>query len=165
MNRTLPRIMAVAIAAIPVAAQADWLAVHWGMQPDAVVAAGSGAIQAVEEDKGKRILDKFRLATSHAEVDGIGYTLDYFFEPSSRQLVLINFSPEKADCDLAIASHTMRFGDGHGQVKVQEVQRGKPPLVMTKFDWKDAATGDHISGSDVAVKEYNIRYCQFLRSH
>ena len=135
------------------------------MQPAAVVAAGGGDIQAVEEVKDKRILDKFHLATSQAEVDGIGYTLDYFFDPRTKQLVLINFRPAKTDCDLAIASHTKRFGDGHGQVEVKEVQPGKPPLVMTKFDWKDAATGDHISGSDVAVKEYNIRYCQFLRSH
>ena len=165
MNRTLSRIMAVAIAAIPVAAQADWLAVHWGMQPDAVVAAGGGDIQAVEEVKDKRILDKFRLATSQAEVDGIGYTLDYFFEPSSRQLVLINFSPEKADCDLAIASHTKRFGDGSAKVDVKILKPGKPPLVMTKFSWRDAVTGDSIAGGDIAVKEYDIRYCQFLRSH
>ena len=165
MNRTLSRIMAVAIAAIPVAAQADWLAVHWGMQPDAVVAAGGGDIRAVEEDKDKRILDKLGLATSQAKIDDISYTLDYFFDPRTKQLVLINFKPAKTDCDLAIASHIKRFGDGHSQVEVKEVQRGKPPLVMTKFSWRDAVTGDSIAGSDIAVKEYNIRYCQFLRSH
>ena len=165
MNRLLLKIAAVAIAALPVAAQADWQAVRWGMLPDAVIAAGSGQIQATEEIKDQRILDNYRLATSRATVDGVDYILDYYFKPKDRKLALINYVPAKTDCDAAIASYTKRFGEGTGEVKSTAIKPGKPPIIQTKYSWADSARGDHIAGSDIAVVEYGIRYCQFLHSN
>lgn len=165
MSRLLLKIAAVSIAALPVAAQADWQAVRWGMLPEAVIAAGGGQIQATQEIKDKRILDNYRLATSQATVDGVGYTLDYYFKPKDRKLALINYVPAKTDCDAAIASYTKRFGEGKGEVKSMELKPGKPPIIQTKYSWSDAASGDHIAGSNIQVVEYGIRYCQFLHSN
>ncbi len=165
MNRLLLKIAAVAIAALPVAAQADWQAVSWGMLPAAVIAAGGGQIQPTDEIKEKRINDNYRLATGQAVIDGIGYTLDYFFKPDTTKLVQVNHTPAKTDCDAAFASHSKRFGDGKPEVKTIQMKPGKPPLVQTRYSWKDPARGDQIAGIDLAVAEYGIRYCQFLHSN
>lgn len=156
--------VALSLIAVSVAAQADWQAPRWGMQPEAVVAAGGAEIVAVEEIEDKRIQENHRLASSKAVIDGVGYALDYFFKPQSRGLVLVNHVPVKTDCDAAIASHNRRLGDGKAEVKSTVIQRGKPPLVTTKYVWRDPASGDLIEGSDVAVPDYGIRYCQFLHS-
>jgi hypothetical protein len=156
--------IALPLLALSVGAQADWQGVQWGMSPEAVIAAGGSEIVAVDEIKDKRIQDNHRLATSRAVIDDVGYVLDYFFKPKSRELVLVSHVPAKTDCDVAIASHNRRFGDGKPDVKSTVIQPGKPPLVTTKFVWRDPASGDLIEGANVAVTEYRIRYCQFLHS-
>jgi hypothetical protein len=152
------------LLALSVAAQADWQLVQWGMSPEAVIAAGGGEISAAEDAPGKRIQSMSYLATSHATIDGIAYQLNYFFKPKDKQLALINFVPAKTDCDAALASHIRQFGDGKAKVEEIKGLSGKPPIVTTKYFWKDSTRGDHIEAVDVAVKEYDIRYCQFLHS-
>lgn len=156
--------VALPLLLVSVAAQADWQAPRWGMKLEAVVAAGGSEIVAVDEIEDKRIQENHRLASSKAVIDGVSYTLDYFFKPKSSELVLVSHVPAKTDCDAAIASHIRRFGDGKPDVKSTVIQRGKPPLVTTKFVWRDPASGDLIEGADVAVPDYGIRYCQFLHS-
>ncbi len=156
--------VATALLLVSSAALADWQAVQWNMTPDAVIAAGGGEIAAAKDEPGKRIQNNLYLAFGTATVDGIEYKLDYFFRPKDRQLVMINYTPAEQDCDAALASHTKRLGDGKAKVDVLKGPPNRPPIVTTKHFWTSPASGDQIESVDVAVKEFGIRYCQFLHS-
>lgn len=138
---------------------------NWGMTADQVVSASSGAAVLVKDDKNKRIQNKLRLASGRATVDGVSYSLDYFFEPKSKGLALINFVPAEADCDAAIAAHKAKLGTPTEKRTETVIDPRKPPLVQVEYEWRGGALGsDKVSGVDVSVKAMGIRYCQFLRA-
>lgn len=136
----------------------------WGMTADQLVAASNGAATAVKEEKDKRILKMYRLAAGRTTIGGVDYTLDYYFEPKRQKLAGINFVPAKTACDAAIAEHKARLGTPIEKRKESVLEAGKPPLVQVEYEWSGGALGgDKVSGVDVSVKEFDIRYCQFLR--
>jgi hypothetical protein len=161
----MKRWLLVLIAALPTPALAGWEFANWGMAPDQVVAASNGAAARVAEDKDKRIRDMARLASGRAIVDGVNYTIDYFFDPKAKTLSAINFVPADADCDAAIAGFKARLGTPKEKRKETVLDPRKPPLVTVEYEWRGGALGkDKVSGVDVSVREMDIRYCQFLRS-
>lgn len=138
---------------------------NWGMTVDQLISASNGTAVQVRDDKSKRIQDKLRLTSGRTNLDGVSYTLDYFFEPKTKGLALINFVPAKTDCDAALSAHKARLGTPMEKRKESVIQPGKPPLVQVEYEWSGGFLGsDKVSGVDVSVKEMGIRYCQFLRT-
>lgn len=164
--RKFGRVLALSavLAASPV--WAGYLAAEWGMTAEQVVATSNGTITVVPEDKGKRIRDQHRLATGTAEIDGIPYVLNYFFDPKKKTLTAINFVPPKERCDDAIATHKARFGAPEQKREVLQLGGNRPPLVTVEYSWRGGMGlgSDRITGVDVSVVERGVRYCQFLRT-
>lgn len=162
-RRPLP-LAGLAVLAMASPALAGFEFANWGMTADQLVAASNGTATSVKEEKDKRILKMHRLAAGKAAVGGVDYTLDYYFDPKRRTLSGINFVPAKTACDAAIAEHKARLGTPVEKRKESVLEAGKPPLVQVEYEWSGGALGgDKVSGVDVSVKEYDIRYCQFLR--
>jgi hypothetical protein len=136
------------------------------MSASEVVAASNGGIASVKEAKDERIRGMLRMASGKAEIEGVSFDVDYFFNPKTKKLAAINFIPAKTQCDAALAAHTARFGSPAEKTKVMPIEQGKPPLVQVEYEWSGSAAlgSDRIAGVDVSVKEFDIRYCQFLRT-
>lgn len=154
--------LAVLAMASPALAGYDFA--NWGMTAEQLVAASKGTAIAVSEEKDKRILKMYRLAAGKTTIGGVDYTLDYYFDPKRKTLSGINFVPAKTACDAAIAEHKARLGTPVEKRKESVLEAGKPPLVQIEYEWTGGTLGgDKVTGVDVSVKEFDIRYCQFLR--
>ena len=159
------RWLVVPLAILSAPGWAQWEFARWGMTATDLVAASGGLASAVPDEDGKRIRDMHRLATGKTTLDGIDYTVDYFFDDKARKLVAVNFTPEKTQCDAAQAAYVARFGKPKEKRTELKLSPRQPPLITIEYEWRDRANGnDMISGTDVSAQEMRIRYCQFLRS-
>ena len=143
---------------------ADWEYAKWNMTADQVIAASGGSVQAVKEEKGKRIDNNYRLASGTGKFDGVDYVLDFYFDPKSNGLVEINFVPAKTACDAALTAHLAQFGKAKEEKTVISMDPRKPPLIQIVYQWETGLLGgDKVHGVDGSAKGMGIRYCQFLR--
>lgn len=160
MTRAGLAIAALALTA-SVPALAGWDRPAWGQTLAELLARGDLAAAKTKDKKDERIHEARKLAQGQAEIDGVAYTVNYFFEPKADRLSKVNLVPEASQCTAARDSFTARQGEGKREIKRTVIMADRPELVQEVIDWTLPDGQGTISYVSVSFGE-EMKYCQLL---
>lgn len=116
MSRVWPVLLVPALLVLSQPAHAEWGATRWDMTVGDVVAAVGETARKVPDDRGDRVHDQQRLATSTLRQDGIEYQVSYYFGKRGRGLTMVRLQPAAVvDCTAMRAVYTEKLGPGVDQ--------------------------------------------------